>query len=109
MKRQVRKAIFVGLLNSLKDYVDKIEVFHDDMRKHTEEFIWNLDADLLACTIEAATKIAEDEDAWVDWWVWENNFGKKAQFASRSDGVAIDLSSPEKLFDFIQEGRLDVN
>jgi hypothetical protein len=47
----------------------------------------------------------ENEDSWIEYYLWELDFGKKYKdgCASYKDGRIIDISTPEKLYDFLKE------
>ena len=45
----------------------------------------------------------EGRDSWIDYFIWELEFGKKYKFgcATNADGSNIDLSSAGALYDFL--------
>ena len=50
-------------------------------------------------------EVMNDKDEWISWWLYECDYGKDIEkyAAIGPDNVEIDLSTPEKLYDFLTE------
>ena len=44
-----------------------------------------------------------DESGWIEWYLYEQDYGRgiKPDSVTEADGTPIDLTTPEKLYDFL--------
>ena len=97
MKKQFSKEDFVDIINKLKVESDTISKLYEDF-----------DVDIIGCNwlqtdvsvIKLLEFIFEDEGEWIDWWCWENDFGREGLEAFIDD-KAIILDTAEDLYEFL--------
>lgn len=62
-------------------------------------------------TIDEITKILmtefNDKAGWVDWWIYENDYGKKGLEAYYKDGSIIPFKTASDLYKFLVENNKD--
>ena len=100
-----RRELFCRTLDSLTEYMDKMNKLHESMANFTEEFIWDADGDLLANILNILEALSNDRvddnvGSITSWYVFDNNLGRGGLEATL-DGKNILIDSSEKLFDFI--------
>lgn len=97
------KEVFVKCLNFMKER----EAAMDQINKvFTEEFedsvfypYFRYDAMLMKVLADAMN----DEGDWISYFICEGHYGKdlKPDSVSEADGTPIDITTPEKLYDFL--------
>lgn len=104
----VSKEKFVEIVNRLKqtdETVDTInEIFNNTIDSKTSDFM-NA-ASLMIChediVVELLKIMFNDKDT-ITWWLYELDYGKQYTDGciTELDGTIIDLSTPEKLYDYL--------
>jgi len=64
-------------------------------------------ADTETKLVETLEIALEDTEHWISWWCFEADYGRDTEFtASVSyNGEQFDIDTPEKLYDFLVEGK----
>jgi hypothetical protein len=101
----ITKDEFVNSLNKLKEQSDIDHQFNYHMEQAFpgsyapiyHNVLWELSVHLLELSVK-------DEEKYVSWWVFETDFGKRDIVNSlRVNDKSVDVSTPEKLYDFLVE------
>lgn len=105
----ISKQEFVEIINRFKDTqdtVDKVnDLFNNTIDSRSSDYI-NASS-LMICHEDIAVKLLEkifnDKDT-LSWWLYECNYGRDFKIGDLEDnGVKIDLTTPEKLYDYLVE------
>lgn len=104
----ISKKKFVEIINRLKDYndlQDKIQnLFRDNIDNREHDF---MNAGSICVSHESiVAELLKDmfnvKDDLISWWLYECNYGRDFSLGDLEDnGVEIDLSTPEKLYDYL--------
>ena len=101
----ITKEEFVKSLNKLKEQSDIDHQFNYHMEQafpgsHAPIYhnvLWELSVHLLELSVK-------DDEKFVSWWIFETDFGKREIVNSlRVNDEPVDISTPEKLYDFLVE------
>ena len=103
----ISKEKFVEIINRLRDYNDLQDKI-DDLFK---ENIDNKEADFMnagsicigheTIVVKLLENIFNDKDT-ISWWIYECNYGRDFSLGDLEvDGIEIDLSTAEKLYDYL--------
>ena len=103
----ISKEKFVEIINRLKNYnelQDKIdELFKDNIDNRENDFI-NAASICIgheSVVIELLENMFNDKDT-ISWWIYECNYGRDFSLGDLEvDGIEIDLSTAEKLYDYL--------
>ena len=103
----ISKEKFVKIINRLKNYnelQDKIdELFKDNIDNRENDFI-NAASICIgheSVVIELLENMFNDKDT-ISWWIYECNYGRDFSLGDLEvDGIEIDLSTAEKLYDYL--------
>ena len=103
----ISKEKFVEIINRLKNYKelqDKIdELFKDNIDNRENDFI-NAASICIGhegVVIELLENMFDDKDT-ISWWIYECNYGRDFSLGDLEvDGIEIDLSTAEKLYDYL--------
>lgn len=111
----ISKKKFVEIINRLKATNDTVEQINDILRncRDTVEADFIYGSSLMIChqdiVIELLTDMFEDGDT-ISWWVYDLDFGKDfligcMSFERNGEIIIPDLSTTEKLYDYLIEER----
>lgn len=101
----ITKEEFVKSLNKLKEQSDIDHQFNYHMEQAFpgsyapiyHNVLWELSVHLLELFVK-------DDEKYVSWWIFETDFGKRDIVNSlRVNDKPVDVSTPEKLYDFLVE------
>jgi len=104
-KTMITKDEFVNSLNKLKEQSDIDHQFNYHMEQAFpgsyapiyHNVLWELSVHLLELSVK-------DDEKYVSWWIFETDFGKRDIVNSlRVNDKPVDVSTPEKLYDFLVE------
>lgn len=103
----ISKEKFVEIINRLKNYnelQDKIDnLFKDNIENRERDFI-NAGSICIgheSVVIELLENMFDDKDT-ISWWIYECNYGRDFSLGDLEvDGIEIDLSTAEKLYDYL--------
>lgn len=103
----ISKQEFVNIINRLRNYNDlqnKIdELFEENIDNREMDF---MDAGSICIghetiVVRLLENIFNDKNT-ISWWLYECNYGRDFSLGDLEDnGVEIDLSTPEKLYDYL--------
>lgn len=103
----ISKEQFVKIINRLRDYndlQDKIQdLFRDNIDNQEMDFM-NAGSICIGhetIVVQLLENMFNDKDT-ISWWLYECNYGRNFAVGIMSvDGVSIDLSTSEKLYDYL--------
>lgn len=106
----ISKGQFVKIINRLKDTNDFVEETNDKARKlqdAIESDFYNtmsLSISHESIVVELLENMFNDRD-YISWWLYDLGYGRdyKDGCIQDADGKIIDLSTAEKLYDFLVE------
>lgn len=106
----ISKEEFVKIIKRLRDYndlQDKIqELFRDNIDNQEMDFM-NAGSICIGhetIVVELLENMFNDKDT-ISWWLYECNYGRDFSLGDLEvDGVGIDLTTPEKLYDYLIKG-----
>ena len=97
-------------LQAASDLKDKIEHLIFSEVDVESDFLsgYGMSIDHAGLCVELLEMIMGDEDGTISWWIWEMDFGRECDEDSLSvGGKPIDVSTAEKLYNFLIEGDKD--
>jgi hypothetical protein len=94
---------FTFHMEKIKDYLDDVDRIQKAISSVSfNEFTLNLGYDMLDGYIEALMLLMEDQNEWIPWFVFENDFGKnKLVLPLQGKGVA--LKNHNQLYELIKK------
>lgn len=94
------KEQFVALMDEIERIKNR-EISIMDFYKtlNADNFVITSEYDRL---VRIASESVDDTGDWVEWWVYENDFGKKGMTASISGGKMREIETSGELYDFIK-------
>lgn len=103
----ISKNKFVNIINRLRDYNDlqnKINKLFEDNIDNKEMDFMNAGSICIGhetIVVDLLKNMFNDNDT-ISWWLYEYNYGRDFWLgALEVDGVKIDLTTPEKLYDYL--------
>lgn len=104
----ITKKKFVEIIERLRNYDDlqkKIqELFKDNIDNQEMDFM-NAGSICIGhetIVVKLLENMFNDRENWISWWLYECNYGRDFSLGDLEvDGVEIDLSTPEKLYDYL--------
>ena len=108
----ISKKTFVDTINSMVKLAVMEEEVRNIYRKNNIDMCggdvyWEYEGIISNLLSEAM----EDVDEWIIWWIYERDYGRDVtpKSASYSEKEYIDLTPPEKLYDFLYHEYLNRN
>lgn len=103
----ISKEKFIEIINRLRNYNDlqnKIDgLFKENIDNKEKDFI-NAGSICIgheSVVIELLENMFDDKDT-ISWWIYECNYGRDFSLGDLEvDGIEIDLSTAEKLYDYL--------
>lgn len=112
-KAMITKMHFVDIINKLKEVNDFVNETNDRARKLSDAVMSDFfNAQSLSIShenivVELLEDMFNDSDL-IGWWLYELDYGRKFKMGDLVDnGVEIDLSTSEKLYDYLKEKNND--
>lgn len=109
----ITKMKFVDIINKLKEVNDFVNETNDRARKLSDAVMSDFfNAQSLSIShenivVELLEDMFNDSDL-IGWWLYELDYGRKFKMGDLVDnGVEIDLSTSEKLYDYLKEKNND--
>lgn len=104
----ISKKEFVDIINKLKEVNDFVDMVNTEAKKLNDAIIsdfhnaMNLSISHENLVVSLLEKIFNGDDT-ISWWLYELNYGRKyyAGCIQDANGKNIDLSTAEKLYDFL--------
>lgn len=109
----ITKMQFVDIINKLKEVNDFVNETNDRARKLSDSVMSDFfNAQSLSISHEnIVIELLEDmfnDSELIGWWLYELDYGRKFKMGDLVDnGVEIDLSTPEKLYNYLKEKKYD--
>lgn len=111
----ISKEKFVEIINRLKEVDDFVEETNDRARKLSDavrsDFFnaMSLSISHEEIVLELLEDIFKlDKDDTLSWWIYEEDYGRNFKMGDFTvEGKEIDLSTPEKLYDYLVEVAKD--
>lgn len=104
----ISKEKFVEIIGRLRDYndlQDKIQdLFRDNMDNQEMDFMnaGSICVSHESIVVELLKDMFNVKDDLISWWLYECNYGRDFSLGDLEDnGVEVDLSTPEKLYDYL--------
>lgn len=105
----ISKEEFVKIINRLRDYndlQDKIQdLFRDNIDNQEMDFInaGSICVGHETIVIQLLENMFNDKNGLISWWIFERDYGREVLTTDVKDnnGKYIDLSTPEKLYDYL--------
>lgn len=100
----MNKSTFTKYINELKKFNDDGEKFGECMENFLDgHFVVKYGDHLIQAYIELLAKIMSDKNKWIEWFVYENNFGENEfkVYSSQSDKVGKKIKSAGDLYDVL--------
>ena len=104
------KELFVKTINELKDFDEVSNKVSNYLKKYFLDFnITPLFFEELI--VELLENSMNDKYEWISYYIYELDYGKsfKMGYVTEEDGTEIDISTPEKLYDFLIKEYGDEN
>lgn len=107
----ISKKEFVDIINRLKEVNDFVDNTNDNARKLHDAIVsdfFNASSLMIShegIVVQLLKNIfnLQDDDT-LTWWLYEKDYGRKFKIGDFSVGVIdVDLSTPEKLYDYLVE------
>ena len=107
----ISKKEFVEIINKLKEVNDFVEETNNNSRKLHDAIVSDFfnASSLMISHEEIVVKLLKEifnlqDDDTLTWWLYEMNYGRKFKMGDFKVGVIdVDLSTPEKLYDYLVE------
>ena len=107
----IDKVKFVDVINDLMEVNDFVNETNNRARKLNDAIISDFfNAQSLSIShknivVELLKNMFNDSDL-IGWWIYELDYGRNFKMGDLIDnGVEIDLSTPEKLYDYLKENN----
>ncbi len=107
----IDKVKFVDIINDLMEVNDFVNETNDKAKRLNDAIISDFfNAQSLSIShenivVELLKNMFNDSDL-IDWWIHELDYGRNFKMGDLIDnGVEIDLSKPEKLYDYLKENN----
>lgn len=107
----IDKVKFVDIINDLMEVNDFVNETNDKAKRLNDAIISDFfNAQSLSIShenivVELLKNMFNDSDL-IDWWIYELDYGRNFKMGDLIDnGVEIDLSTPEKLYDYLKENN----
>ena len=107
----IDKVKFVDIINKLKEVNDFVNETNDKAKRLNDAIISDFfNAQSLSIShenivVELLKNMFNDSDL-IGWWIYELDYGRNFKMGDLIDnGVEIDLSTPEKLYDYLKENN----
>lgn len=113
----ISKVQFAKIINRLKEtdeIVEKVNNIFNNSAEAIRSDYMNVGA-LMIChedlVVELLEKMFEDEYSYITYWLYELNYGRayKAGCIKEANGKDIDISTAEKLYDFLIKNMKEKN
>lgn len=106
----ISKKQFVKIINRLKDTDDFVKETNNRARK-LQDSIESAETNAMGLAISHESIVVElledmfNDSDYISWWLYDLEYGRdyKDGCIQDADGKIIDLSTPEKLYDFLVE------
>ena len=106
----ISKKEFIEIINKLKEVDAFVEQTNNNAKKLHDAIVsdfFNASSLMIShenIVVKLLENMFDDRDSMISWWLYENDYGRKFKMGSFSvNDVDIDLTTPEKLYDYLVE------
>lgn len=99
------KATFVRALRLIQEQADIMDAVRQQLGRLGEKpTYFNIDSLHLQALLEVLTEVMEDNNDWIEWWLYED-VEKLVSWEENGEEVTADLTEPEALWDFLESNK----
>ena len=99
------KATFVRALRMIQEQADIMDAVRQQLGRLGEKpTYFNIDSLHLQALLEVLTEVMEDNNDWIEWWLYED-VEKLVSWEENGEEVTADLTEPEALWDFLESNK----
>ena len=98
------KADFAIYLNDISMFMNELDSLNEHISAIAQGAVCDIGGHFLDSYIALLSESVGDDDNWVDWFVWENDFGKK-KLKAGYDGKEKKVCNVDQLWELIEEGK----
>ena len=91
-------------LNIIKAHRNNVDNYIHAVKQLSEGIAIDYSYDIECAYIKLVSELAGDTGAWIDWYINENDFGRK-KYEAGYDGKMKQIKSTRDLLDLIEEGK----
>lgn len=97
------KEVFIECLNFMKERDDAMTELNKVFTEEFEDSVFYPYFKYDAMMMKVLANAMHDENDWISYFICEGDYGKDLKFdsVSEEDGTPIDITTPEKLYDFL--------
>lgn len=97
------KEMFVKCINFMKERDDAINKINEIVTEEFEDSIFYPYFKYENMLYQVLKDVMHDENDWIEYFLYEGDYGRrlKPNSVSEADGTPIDITTPEKLYDFL--------
>ena len=97
------KEMFVECINFMKDRSDAMNKVNEIFTEEFEDSIFYPYFRYEVMMGKVLKDVMRDENDWISWFLYEMDYGRdvKPDSVTEADGTPIDITTPEKLYDFL--------
>ena len=104
----ISKDRFVRVINFVKKMHEAEDEINEVYKQNNMEFNSFSFCEYEGELIDLLIDCVNDENDWICWWIYDTNCGKDLEngrlCAENEDGSKIDLTTPEKLYEYLAKG-----
>ena len=107
----ISKRTFVDTINKIVKYADMNDKITSIYRENDVDYYPSQYFDYEEMVVRLLSEVMDDRQDWIGWWLYDMNYGNEVELksASYSEKEYIDLTTPEKLYDFLYNEYLSNN
>ena len=99
------KETFVRALRLIQEQADIMDAVRQQLGRLGEKpTYFNIDSLHLQALLEVLTEVMEDNNDWIEWWLYED-VEKLVSWEENGEEVTADLTEPEALWDFLESNK----
>ena len=99
------KETFVRALRLIQVQADIMGAVRQQLGRLGEKpTYFNIDSLHLQALLEVLTEVMEDNNDWIEWWLYED-VEKLVSWEENGEEVTADLTEPEALWDFLESNK----
>lgn len=95
---------FKGTMERIKKQIELEENLNDALYKMSPDF-GGFSSDTISIIIDLLEKITNDEDKWIEYYIYEADWGKTFKEVYEADGTPIPLATIEDLYNIIVDSN----
>lgn len=98
------KSDFAKYINAIANFKGELNSLNDNISAIAPGAVCDIGGHFLDSYIALLSESVGDDDNWIDWFVWENGFGKK-KLQAGYDGKEKKICNVDQLLELIEEGK----